>query len=493
MVIAMHPDYALNLCSYPMHHICPGLAVSVGLTALLSFPTAVFGQSEPEMEENFSLKENAWAWESESANESDSYQTAEFTDYFQEFSTAFSLAQAVPTPNDDVPAYLQPSPRDRLRIPLDPDSTFTYGFGSLLQEPHGLRGAMRNRTSTAEIERVGNVFIPFHVGARIGTNQAVLAEVVVGLSSLDLDLNYFYAPESIPGVFSANLISQRDENPAFSTGFFGPQVNLPSGNTPSVHRLGGGIQYAYSFTDDLDLAVGVNYQRVSVRNGLFSGQVTPTDSAGNPLTVSPNGQDDLLTLNAALLFDQVEGIAFSVKGTRLRLGLEQAIPIGLANIGYTRAVANGTQFIPLNLVHNGDYTDTLVLNLQGGMTFGEVPPYAPFNLGGVNTVRGYQIGAVGAGRHFLMATAEYRVPIATLTLFDFALPIAGILFVDYGTDFGTGNSVFGTPGPVRGKPGDGLGYGLGVQSYTPFGLLRLEFGLNSRGGSAVYFSVGDRF
>ncbi|MEA5447627.1 BamA/TamA family outer membrane protein [Leptolyngbya sp. CCNP1308] len=310
---------------------------------------------------------------------------------------------------------------------------------------------------------------------------------------MDLDLNYFYAPESIPGIFSANLISQRDENPAFSTGFLGPQVNLPSGNTPSVHRLGGGIQYAYSFTDDLDLAVGVNYQRVSVRNGLFSGQVTPTDSAGNSLTVSPNGQDDLLTLNAALLFDQVEGIAFSVKGTRLRLGLEQAIPIGLANIGYTRAVANGTQFIPLNLVHNGDYTDTLVLNVQGGMTFGEVPPYAPFNLGGVNTVRGFQIGAVAAGRHFLMATAEYRVPITTLTLLDFALPIAGVLFVDYGTDFGTGNTVFGTPGPVRGKPGNGLGYGLGVQSHTPFGLLRLEFGLNSRGGSAVYFSVGDRF
>ena len=476
-----------------MRHVCPSLAVSVALTALISFPTAVFSQPEPEAEEDLSLKEKAWAWEVESANEPGSYQSAEFTDYFQEFSTAVGLAQADPKPDDDIPAYLQPTPRGRLRIPLDPESTFTYGFGSLLQEPHGLRGAMRDRTSTAEIDRVGNVFIPFHVGARLGTNQAVLAEVVVGLSSLDLDLNYFYTPESIPGVFSVNLISQRDENPAFSTGFFGPQVNLPSGNTPSVHRLGGGIQYAYSFTDALDLAVAVNYQRVSVRNGLFSSQVTPTDSVGNPLTISPTGQDDLLTLTAALLFDQVEGIAFSVQGTRLRLGLEQAIPIGLANIGYTRAVANGTQFIPLNLVRNGDFTDTLVLNLQGGVTFGKVPPYTPFNLGGVNTVRGFQIGAVGAGRHFLMATAEYRVPITTLTLLDFALPIAGVLFVDYGTDFGTGNEVFGTPGPVRGKSGDGLGYGLGVQSHTPVGLLRLEFGLNSRGGSAVYFSVGDRF
>lgn len=410
---------------------------------------------------------------------------------FQGFSVPF--AQTFPSSNEDTPLYLQPGPRGRLQIPLRSDRTFTYGFGSLTQEPNALLGPMRDRTSTAEINRVGNIFIPFHVGARLGERQALAAEMVVGLSSFDLDLTYFYAPEALPGIFSANLISQRDQNPAFSTGFFGPEVNLPSGNVPSVHRLGGGVQYAQSFTDSLDLAIGVNYQRVSVRNGLFSTQVTPTDSEGNPLTASPTGQDDVLTLNAALLFDQVEGQAFSLEGTRLRLGLEQAIPIGQARIGYTRAIANGTQFIPLNLVRNGDYTDTLVLNLQGGVTFGEVPPYAPFNLGGVNTVRGYQIGAVAAGRNFLMATAEYRVPITTLTLFNYDLPIAGLVFIDYGTAFGTDDTIFGTPGPVRGKPADGLGYGLGVQSYTPFGLLRLEFGLNSRGGSQIAFTVGDRF
>ncbi|MBE9114257.1 BamA/TamA family outer membrane protein, partial [Nodosilinea sp. LEGE 07298] len=354
---------------------------------------------------------------------------------------------------------LQPGPRGRLRILLASDSGFTYGFGALAQEPHALRGALRDRTSTAENDRVGNIFLPFYVGTPLGDRQAIGAEVVVGLSSLDVDLTYFYDPEALPGLFSANLISQRDQNPAFRSGVFGPDVNLPSGNDPSVHRLGGGVQYAQSLTDRLDFAIGVNYQRVSVRNGLFSSQVTPTDSLGNPLTASPSGQDDLLTLNAALLLDQVEGRAFSLQGTRLRLGLEQAIPIGQASIGYTRATANSTQFIPLNLVRNGDYTDNLVLNLQGGVTFGDVPPYAAFNLGGIDTVRGYQRGAVAAGRHFLLATAEYRVPITTVTLFNYELPIAGLLFVDYGTDFGTGDTVLGTPGPARGKPGDGLGYG----------------------------------
>ena len=403
------------------------------------------------------------------------------------------LAQTPPREDDALPAYLRPNPRERLRIPLKRGQNFIYGFGAVLQEPHALNGASRDRTSTAQIERVGDVPIPFFVGARLGANQALLAEMVVGLSSLDLDLNYLYKPEFLPGIFSANFITQRDQNPAFSPGFFGPDVNLPSGNNPSVHRLGGGVQYAQSLTDTLDVAVGANYQRVSVRNGLFSAQVVPTDSQGNPLTVSPDGQDDLFTLNATLMLDQVDGIAYSVQGTRLRLGLEQSIPLGRGNITYTRAVANGSQFIPLGLVRLGDYTDTLVLNLQGGVTLGDLPPYGTFNLGGINTVRGYQMGAVAAGRHFVLMTAEYRFPLADVTLFDYELPVAGMLFFDYGKDFDSGDTVLGTPGPIRGKPGNGVGYGLGLQSYTPFGMLRLEYGLNGRGRSQLQFTVGDRF
>lgn len=474
-----------------MRHNHPYLALTIALTAWLSLPGPAAGNPEPDGA--FGLPPDvSQDWEFETHNQPNSFLAAEVAlDDFQEISE--SLAQAAPRPDNDTPAYLQPGRSGNLRIPLRADGDFTYGFGSLTEEPHALRGALRARTSTAEIDRVRNIFIPFYVGTRLGDRQAILAEVGVGLSSLDLDLTYFYDPAALPGIFSANLISQRDRSPAFSSGFFGPDVNLPSGNDPSVHRLGGGVQYAQSLTESLDLAVGVNYQRVSVRNGLFSGQGTPVDSLGNPLTASPTGQDDLLTLNAALLFDQVEGQAFSLQGTRLRLGLEQAIPIGQANIGYSRATASGTQIIPLNLVRNSGYTDHLVLNLQGGVTFGDMPPYTAFNLGGINTIRGYQVGEVAAGRHFLLATAEYRVPIATVTLFNYELPIAGLLFVDYGTDFGTGDTVLGTPGPVRGKPGDGMGYGLGVQSYTPFGLLRLEFGLNSRGGSQIAFSVGSRF
>ncbi|MGF1569960.1 MAG: BamA/TamA family outer membrane protein [Nodosilinea sp.] len=393
----------------------------------------------------------------------------------------------------EVPVYLRPNSRGRLRLPVDAGTNFIYGFGSVLQEPHGLRGPTRDRTTTAQVERTGSIFIPIYGGVRLGPHQALLAQTSVGLAALDLDLSYFYAPPSLPGILSANLVSQRSQNPTYNTGVDGPEVGLPNGNRPWVHRLGGGVQYAYPVNDHIDLALAANYQRVSARDGLFSSRVTPTDSQGNPLTVSPTGQDDLLTLHASLFLNSVTGRAYSLAGSRLRLGLEQAIPVGRASLGYTRLVANGAQFIPLSLVRQGDYIDTLVFNLQGGVTLGQVPPYEAFILGGINTVRGYALGEVASGRHFLTATAEYRVPLATANLFDFELPIAGLLFVDYGTTFGSDATVVGTPGPVRGKPGYGLGYGLGVLSFTPFGIVRLEYGRNLEGGDQVHVTVGSRF
>ena len=53
--------------------------------------------------------------------------------------------------------------------------------------------------------------------------------------------------------------------------------------------------------------------------------------------------------------------------------------------------------------------------------------------------------------------------------------------------------MIGEPAEVRGKPGDGFGYGLGVRALTSFGAVRLEFGINDEGDSQVIFKIGDRF
>lgn len=392
----------------------------------------------------------------------------------------------------DDPAYLLPNPRGKLRIPIG-ERRIVYGFGSLLQEPTALEGATRDHPVNAADNRVGAISAPLYVGARLGDDQAMLLEWLVGLKSFDFDLSYFFAPESLPGTFSVNLISQQDQNAAYTSAVDAPDVRLANGDIPWVNRLGGGVQYSQSVGDGFDLAVALNYQRVSIRDGLFSSQVNPVDADGNLLTVSDTGQDDLLTLAMSSFLNTVEGRAFSLHGTRLRLGLEQAIPIGRANIGYTRFTANAAQFIPLNLIRSGDSSDTLILNLQGGVTLGDVPSYDSFILGGIDTIRGYPMGAVAAGRNFLQATAEYRFPLFELNAFNYPLPIGGMVFVDYGTDFGSGISVEGSPGASRGKLGDGLGYGLGLQSYTPFGFVRAELGFTDLGSSQIHFTIGDRF
>lgn len=68
----------------------------------------------------------------------------------------------------------------------------------------------------------------------------------------------------------------------------------------------------------------------------------------------------------------------------------------------------------------------------------------------------------------MQATAEYRFPAFAFTVFDGAIGVGGILFVDYTSDLGSAGSVIGRPAAVRNKPSSGLGYGVGIRALTHF-------------------------
>lgn len=271
------------------------------------------------------------------------------------------------------------------------------------------------------------------------------------------------------------------------------QVFGDSGITPRVNRLGGGVTFSRPLTKNPDkiakawvASAGIQYQRVSIRDEDFD--ISPIDFFGNNLSFSGTGQDDLLTVQLGLSRDLRNDPLTPTKGSVLRIGLDQSIPVGLGSITLTRLRASYSHFFPVNLIRFTKGPQALAFNIQAGTILGDLPPYEAFTLGGGSSVRGYEEGDVGSGRSFLQATVEYRFP-----LFKFLGGIGGVLFVDYGTLLGTQGNVPGSPGIIRGKPGDGLGYGVGVRVKTPIGPVRLDYAWTIDGDNRFQFGFGERF
>lgn len=362
---------------------------------------------------------------------------------------------------------------------------FSYGIGSLIEEPTALKGATRIPPVNAQSNRIAVISIGGHLRQQVSETQSLLLELIGDPKLLGIDLSYSNAP-----AFSVNVFNQRSLNPAFEEG--NQEVDLPDGSSPWVHRTGGGLEYARPVSSELALAAAINYQRISVHDRAFTDNLESIDELGNQLTLSDRGQDDLLTLSLTGLLDEVEQVEeTALKGTRLEVGVNQAIPIGEAQISFFRLVGNVSEFIPLKLFTSKP--GTLILNFQGAVTGGDLPPYEALNLGGINSIRGFSRGEVSSGSGFIQTTAEYRFPMFSFEAFNIPVGTQGVAFLDYGSDLGTADAVIGTPGEVRDKIGDGLGYGFGIHGTTPFGLLRLELGFNDQGGGALHFTIGDRF
>jgi outer membrane protein insertion porin family len=279
---------------------------------------------------------------------------------------------------------------------------------------------------------------------------------------------------------SLSLIFDGGKTPGFVPG---------TGDSPRILRLGGGITFSRPLNGDpfSDSAwrgsLGLQYQRVSTRD-VGGGNIIQKDTLGNDLTFSKTGQDDLLMFQLGVNQDLRNNFADPTQGSLLKLGLDQSVPVGVGNILMTRARGSFTQYIPTKLLGLPG-SQAFVFNVQGGTILGDLPPYEAFSLGGTTSIRGYEDGAVGAGRSYVQATAEYRFPIFSI--------VGGEIFADYGSDLGTASSVPGNPAGSRGKPGSGFGYGIGVRIQSPIGPVRVDYALNTSSESRIQFGIGERF
>ncbi|KAF3886647.1 MULTISPECIES: BamA/TamA family outer membrane protein [Nostocales] len=264
---------------------------------------------------------------------------------------------------------------------------------------------------------------------------------------------------------------------------FDGDVKLADGDRIREGKIGGSLSFTRPI-DDWDTSLGFNYTRVSIRDR--EGNITPFDEQGNQLSFSGTGIDDLATVSFTATKDFRDNPSNPTSGSILKLSTEQSIPIGNGQISMNRIKANYTQFQPIQLFESKK-PQVFALNLQAGTVLGDLPPYETFNLGGPNSVRGYDGGDIGSGRTYVLASAEYRFPIPILDA------LGGVVFADFASDLGSGDTVLDNPGGVRNKPGTGFGYGAGLRFDSPLGLIRADFGLNDQGESRLHFGIGQRF
>ncbi|MDX1977566.1 MAG: BamA/TamA family outer membrane protein [Pseudanabaenaceae cyanobacterium bins.68] len=320
-----------------------------------------------------------------------------------------------------------------------------------------------------------------------GNNQRLGLDIQIGERDLLFDLNFtdpWLAGDPFRTSFTTNIFNRRLFSFVFDNPNNDPTAGVGTNNdNPRENRLGFGFSFSRPLANNITASAGFRYERVTITDA--NNNTTPFDNGGRPLTTSSNGQDDLFLFQLAAAQDLRNDPLRPTQGSVLRVATEQSVPLGNGSIFFNRLRASYSFYVPVSLLNFAEGPQTFAVNVQGGTVLGTLPPYEAFRIGGSNSVRGWDEGRIGSGRSFALISAEYRFPVFNI--------LGGVLFADYGTDLGSGSSVPGDPGLVRGKPGSGGGYGVGLRIQSPLGAIRIDYGFATNGGTQFSFGIGEKF
>eukprot|EP00252_Welwitschia_mirabilis_P000106 TRINITY_DN10075_c0_g1_i1.p1 TRINITY_DN10075_c0_g1~~TRINITY_DN10075_c0_g1_i1.p1 ORF type:complete len:731 (-),score=127.87 TRINITY_DN10075_c0_g1_i1:281-2473(-) len=241
----------------------------------------------------------------------------------------------------------------------------------------------------------------------------------------------------------------------------------------TIGRLIAGVDYSRPLRPRWSGTAGLSFQRAGPLERDSEGQIRISDIYGAPLTFSGKAYDDMLLAKLETIYADSNDRGSSM----LVFNMEQGIPILQDWLFFNRVnirARHGRRIGPAYCI----------ASFSGGKVIGDLAPHEAFAIGGTNSVRGYEEGAVGSGRSSIVASGEMSIP-----LFG---PLEGAIFADYGTDLGSGQTVPGDPAGARHKPGSGYGYGVGVRVESPLGPLRLEYAQNNQRLRRFHFGVGYR-
>ena len=266
----------------------------------------------------------------------------------------------------------------------------------------------------------------------------------------------------------------------------------PEEEPGKIDRLTTEIEYSRPLTaSGLSGSISASMQRVGVRK--HDGSVLTEDHYGNRVTFSGTADDDVLMAKVELAFSgrgpgrntRRAPPLFCAARRTAHVSVEQGVPLLPSWLQLTRVRGGASTAFGLP----GWRGSGLQVIAKGGTVAGDLPPHEAFPMGGTNSVRGYEEGALGSARTFAETSAELTLP---LGIGPATSPIGAALFADWASDFGSGATVPGNPGGMRNKPGSGYGFGCGLRLPSPLGPLRLDMAFNKDRVRRFHFGIGQR-
>lgn len=240
-------------------------------------------------------------------------------------------------------------------------------------------------------------------------------------------------------------------------------------------KLGGRLIFGRKISDSINLGLELKTERVNY--DLISGALPEDTNEGLTNSLMPtftydtrdNVFDPTSGWYSSLSIEKAGGFLrgdynFTKYNLTLRTYLSTDFFKDIFNIGSLKKITDNLS------------KGVLAFRAMGGMADTDLPSFAEYQVGGMDTVRGYDLGEF-SGDKSLVFNAEYRFPLAE--------NFQAVLFVDWGQAWDIEESI--DIADLK------FGRGVGVRFDTPIGPIRLDYGINEEGIGKTYFSIGHTF
>nr|GLL31347.1 outer envelope protein 80, chloroplastic isoform X1 [Ipomoea trifida]GMD14461.1 outer envelope protein 80, chloroplastic isoform X1 [Ipomoea batatas] len=238
----------------------------------------------------------------------------------------------------------------------------------------------------------------------------------------------------------------------------------------NLSRFSAGLDLSEPASSNWSSKTSIRFEHV--RPVSDDGRPISRDLHGFPVTCSGGYHDSMVVLKQESRFARANDQSL----TEFTLQIEQGVPILSKWL-----IFNRFKFVASKGVKLGPAF--LLTRLTGGSIVGDIAPYQAFAIGGLNSVRGYGEGAIASGRSCLVAKSELTFPFNPM--------IDGVVFLDFGSDLGSGRHVPGNPTLRHGKPGTGVGVGYGFRLKSRLGHFHVDSAVNAFEQRTLYFGFSN--